>query len=252
MNRSWTGNRPLALAALVVWAVAAPAAAQTAGDPESEFNAGLMHLRENRPAMALDAFKKAASKDPKNPYIQKGLGVACLRLNKFDDAVSAFRKALVINPYYVDVRNDLGTALMLSGKRAEGKKEFLTAFNDPTNPTPDLSARNLGQAYLEEKNFPEAANWFRSSLGRNKALVAAYSGLADSLVGQGRPEEAIPPLEAGLKEVPGNAELLLTLGDLLYRAGRLSEAKGKLEEAVRLDPVGPAGKRAGDLLKQFK
>jgi tetratricopeptide (TPR) repeat protein len=180
------------------------------------------------------------------------LGVACLNLRKFDDAVTAFRKALELNPYYADVRNDLAAALILSGKRAEGKKELLTAFNDPTNPSPDLAARNLGQAYLEEKNFGEAANWFRSSLGRNKALVASYSGLADSLVGLGRPEEAVPTLEGGLKEAPGNLELLLALGDVLYRTGRLSDAKSKLEEVMRLDPAGPAGKRAATLLKQFQ
>lgn len=253
MNPSWLRRTSLfGLGAVAVFAMALPARAQTAQDPEAEFNAGLMHLRENRPGLALEAFKKAASKDPKNPYIQKGLGVVYLRLNKFNDAVAAFRKALEINPYYADVRNDLATALILAGKRAEGKKELLTAFNDPTNPSPDLAARNLGQAYLEEKNFGEAANWFRSSLGRNKALVAAYSGLADSLIGLGRPEEAIPALETGLKEVPGNPELLLALGDVLYRAGRLSDAKSKLEEAARLDPAGPVGKRAGDLLKQFK
>jgi len=253
MNRSWLRRMSLlGLAGLIALAGALPARAQTAADPEAEFNAGLMHLRENRPGLALEAFKKAASKDPKNPYVQKGLGVAYLNLNKFAEAVAAFRKALELNPYYADVRNDLATALILAGKREEGKKELLTAFNDPTNPSPDLAARNLGQAYLEEKNFGEASNWFRSSLGRNKALVASYSGLADSLVGLGRPEEAVPVLEGGLKEVPGSPELLLALGDVLYRTGRLSDARNKLEDAVRLDPGGPAGKRAAAMLKQFR
>lgn len=251
MNRSWVRSRWL-LGALIALAGALPARAQTSPDAETEFNAGLVHLRENRPALALEAFKKAAAKDPKNPYVQKGLGVAYLSLNKFEEAVGAFRKALEINPFYADARNDLATALILAGRRAEGKKELLAAFNDPQNPTPDLSARNLGQAYLEERDFAEAANWFRSSLGRNKTLVASYLGLADSLVGLGRTEEAIPVLEGGLKEVPGSAELLLALGDALYRTGRLADARSRLEEVVRLDGAGPAGRRAADLLKQFR
>src|SRR5207245_2181820 len=122
-------------------------------DSEASFNAGLAHLRENRPALALEQFKKAVKEDPKNAYAYKGLGLTYAQLGKLSDAVASFRKALELNPYYVDVRNDLGSALVLSGKRAEGKAEFLAAFNDPTNPTPEMSARNLGQAYLEEKNY---------------------------------------------------------------------------------------------------
>ena len=130
-------------------AVSAPAlAAAQPVDPESSFNAGLNHLREGRPAMAVEAFRKAVKEDGKNPYFQKGLGQAYLATGKYDEAVSAFRKALELNQYYVDVRNDLGTALILSGRRNEGKNEYLAAFNDATNPTPEISSRNLGNAYL--------------------------------------------------------------------------------------------------------
>jgi superkiller protein 3 len=229
---------------------AAPVRAQ---DPDAEmsFNSGLTHLREGRPQLALEEFKKAVKGDPKSPYFQKGLGLAYTQLGKFDDAVAAFRKALQINPYYVDVRNDLGTALMLSGKRTEGKAEYVTAYNDPTNPSPDLSARNLGQAYLEEKNYTEALNWFRSSINKNKSLVDAQSGLADALVGLGRPEEAVPVLEGALKDNPGELSLLVGLGDAYYRAGRFTEARARLEEVVKKDPVGPAGRRAAEMLKHF-
>src|ERR1051325_12183870 len=115
-------------------AVSGPAVAAAQGvDPESSFNAGLNHLREGRPAMAVEAFRKAVREDGKNTYFHKGLGQAYLATGKFDDAVSSFRKALELNQYYVDVRNDLGTALILSGRRNEGKNEFLAAFHDATN-----------------------------------------------------------------------------------------------------------------------
>lgn len=236
--------------ALLLLGCAAPALAQSP-DAEMSFNSGLTHLREGRPQMALEEFKKAVKGDAKSPYFQKGLGLAYTQLGKYDEAVSAFRRALQINPYYVDVRNDLGTALMLSGKRTEGKAEYVGAYNDPTNPSPDLSARNLGQAYLEEKNYTEAANWFRSSINKNKGLVDAHTGLAEALVGQGKADDAVPVLEAALKDAPGELTLLLGLGDAYYRAGRFTEARARLDEVVKKDPMGPTGRRATEMLKHF-
>jgi Tfp pilus assembly protein PilF len=220
-------------------------------ESEASFNAGLTHLRENRPALALEQFKKAIKEDPKNPYAYKGLGLTYTQLGKLSDAISALRKALELNPYYVDVRNDLGTALVLSGKRAEGKAEFLAAFNDPTNPTPEISARNLGEAYMEEKNYREAVNWFRTSFTRNPSYPDPYLGFGDAVAAMGRPEEAVEPLEAALKQVPGHPPLLLSLGEAYYRTGRFSEARTRLEDAARRDPVGPSGRRARELLKSF-
>jgi Tfp pilus assembly protein PilF len=220
-------------------------------DSEVSFNAGLAHLRENRPVLALEQFKKAIKEDPKNAYAYKGLGLTYAQLGKLSDAVASFRKALELNPYYVDVRNDLGTVLVLSGKRPEGKAEFLAAFNDPTNPTSEISARNLGQAYFEEKNYREAANWFRTSFVRNKSYPDPYLGFTDAVGAMGHPDEAVAPLEAAVKEVPGHAPLLVALGEAYYKTGRFTEARSRLEEAARRDPTGPSGRRALELIKNF-
>jgi Flp pilus assembly protein TadD len=243
-----TGTLATQVAALVL-AVAATAAAQS--DGEAYFNQGLTHMREGRPGMALDDFKRAIKQDSKNAYFYKGLGVCYLQLGRAGDAASALRKALQINPYYVDVRNDLGTALLMSGKREEGKAELLAAFNDPTNPSPELSARNLGSAFLDEKRWGEAANWFRSSLSRNPGLVDASLGLSDALMAQGRAEEAARAMEEALKTTPDQPALLVALGEAYYRVGRFHEARDKLEEAKLKDRTGVVSKKADALLKQF-
>lgn len=250
MRQSIAVRRAVVALALTL---AAPGAFAQGKSSESEasFNAGLTHLRENRPSLALEQFKKAIKEDPRNAYAYKGLGLTYTQLGKLSDAVSALRKALELNPYYVDVRNDLGTALVLSGKRAEGKAEFLAAFNDPTNPTPEISARNLGQAYIEEKNYREAVNWFRTSFTRNTSYPDPYLGFADAVAAMGRPEEAVAPLEAALKQAPGHPPLLLSLGDTYYRMGRFTEARTRLEDAARRDPMGASGRRAAELLKSF-
>jgi Tfp pilus assembly protein PilF len=231
--------------------VAGPALGQGREDAETRFAMGVNHLREGRIDMALDDFQKAAKLDPKNAYVMKGLGQAYAAKRKWNDAISAFRKALELNPYYVDVRNDLGMALMLSGNREEGKKEFQTAFSDPTNPTPEISARNLGYAYLEDKNYAEAINWLRTALNRNKVYTDAYLDLADALIGLGRPAEAVTQLEVGVKELPEDPSILLSLGQAYFKVGRFTEARTRLEEAIQKDPAGPAGRRAADVLKEL-
>jgi tetratricopeptide (TPR) repeat protein len=231
-------------------------------DADGMFNAGLSHLKEGRPAVALEEFKRAIKVDAKNSLYYKGLSVAYAQLadlcpagdegcrqDKLKESIAAARKGLELNPLYVDIHNDLGTALLKLGKRDEGKRELLLAFNDATNPYPEVSSRNLGQASFEEQNYPEAINWFRTSISRNKSYPDAYLGLADSLLATGRPDEALLTLEAGVKELPAHPALLVALGEAYQRAGRLNDARTKLEEASRHDPGGPAGKRALELLK---
>jgi len=256
--------------AVAIATIATPALAQSPPQAETRFSTGVMHLREGRVDLALEEFKRAVKEDSKNPYFQKGLGLAyAAKASKeretrrtppgaapskeeaeaWREAIACFRKALELNPYYVDVRNDLATALIGSGDREGGKAEFLGAFSEPTNPTPEISARNLGQAFLEEKNYPEAINWFRASLNRNKKYSDPYLGIADALLASGRLEEAVAQLEAGVAEVPDDPALLLALGQALFKAGRFGEARVRLEEAVRKDPAGPSGRAAADQLK---
>jgi tetratricopeptide (TPR) repeat protein len=248
MERTLTNRLRLTLALVVL---AGPALAQSPPGAEARFSTGVMHLREGRVDLALEEFKRAVKEDGKNPYFRKGLGLAYAAKSQWKDAIEAFRKALELNPYYVDVRNDLGTALIGSGDREGGKKEFLTAFSDPTNPTPEISARNLGQAYLDEKNYEEAIGWFRASASRNKGYSDPYLGLAEALVATGRLEEALAQLEIAIQEAPGDPAVLLALGQVYFKAGRFAESRARLEEVVRKDPAGPLGRAATEQLKSL-
>jgi Flp pilus assembly protein TadD len=237
------------LALVATLALAGRSLAQSPPDAELQFSTGVMHLREGRVDLALDAFKRAAKADPKNPYFQKGLGQAYAAKREWGPAISALRKSLELSPYYADAKNDLGYVLIMSGDREGGKKELLSAFSDAMNPAPELSAYNLGRAYLEERNTEEAIQWFRTSLTRNKAYAAAYVMLAETLAAAGRLDEAISLLEKGVKEVPDNAELLLPLGKADYKAGRFKDARAPLAETMKADPTGPFGRAADEQIK---
>lgn len=243
--------RPVVLASLVLAAGIGSAADQPRPDPELRFNQGIQHLREGRIDMAVESLKAAVKDDPKNPYFQRGLGQAYAARRDWDKAIDSYRKALELNQYYVDVRNDLGVVLVLSGRREEGKKELLAVFADPLCPAPEMTARNLGQAFFEEKNYGEAYTWFRTATQRNDKYVDAYLGLADTLTALGRLDEAIATLEAADKAAPDSAALLLSLGEACFQAGRFNESRGYLERVARMDPAGPRGRRATEKLRQF-
>lgn len=241
---------PRGPAVLLLLSALCPAAlAQSPPEAELRFSTGVMHLREGRVDLALEEFKRAAKEDPKNPYFQKGLGQAYAAKREWSAAISAFRRALELNPLYVDTRNDLGYALIMSGDRDGGKREFLSAFGDPMNPAPEISAYNLGRAFMEEKNYDEATNWFRSSINRNKSYSAPYLLLAEALLATTRNEEAVALLETGVHESPNDPDLLLAMGRAYLKVGRLAEGRTKLDEAAKADPSGPVGRAAADQLK---
>ena len=245
-------RRALLVLLLLASGLAGVAAAQSGNaEAEARFSIGIQHLKEGRADLAIETIKQAIKSDSKNAFFYTGLGDAYAAAKKYPEAIEAYRRALDLNPYYVDVKNHLGMALIFSGKRDEGKKEFLSAFNDPSNPTPEITARNLGQAYFEEKNFAEALNWYKTTTMRNKAYADGYLGAADALVAMGRIEDAITTLEGGAKEIPTDTALFLALGEAYFRAGRFAEARQKLELTAGKDPNGPAGRRALDLLKNF-
>ena len=183
-------------------------------------------------------------------------------LKHFDDAADArpapqgggrrLRKALELNPYYIDVRNDLGMALVLAGNAEEGKRSSWPPSTTRPTRRPEIASRNLGQAYFEEKNYAEAANWFRTSLNRNKDYADAYLGLADALVALGRPDEASSTARGrASRSAPRIHALQLALGEAYYRAGRFADARARLEEAARKDPAGADARARRELLKHF-
>ncbi len=236
---------------LVALLSAAAVTAQVTSDPEVRFNMGLTHLREGRIDMALEDIQQAVRADGKNPYFQKGYGQALAAKGRFDDAIKAFRRALELNPFYVDVRNDLGVALLAAGKREDGRRELMTVFNDPTNPTPERTAYNIGWSLFEERRYDEALTWYQTSLARSRGEVGPYVAIADTLTALGRSTEAIAQLEQALKVEPESALVAVELGAACYRAGRFAEARKHLEEAARRDPAGPVGRRAAELLRKF-
>ena len=82
-------------------------------------------------------------------------------------------------------------------------------------------------------------------------VLAVLLGLSDSFGALGRPEDAITTLETGAREAPTSTAIQLSLGEAYFRAGRLTDARARLEEARAKNPNGADAHRAAELLKRF-
>jgi superkiller protein 3 len=230
---------------------ASSAAASNTAESDMAFNTANNFLAAGQLNLAIENFKKAINLDDKNYFAYKGLGLAYVQAKNFREAEKVQRKCLDLNPDFADARNDLAATLMFLGRAEEARKEWIVAQSSPFNPTPDKAACNLGDSFLEEKNYTEATRWFQAALQKNETYGRAHVGVALSLMAQNKVDEAIVGLEKAVAKMPGDVDILYTLGDAYYRAGRFGDARGKLEAVVKADPVGVAGRRATEQLKHF-
>ena len=239
------------LSGLALARAAAGASVNQTAESDLAYNTGRNYLSDGRADLAIDHFKKAVSLDDKNYFAYKGLGIAYAQQQNYKEAERVQRRCLDLNPDFADARNDLATTLVFLGRPEEARKEWMTAHASPFNPSPEQTASNLAQSYVDEKNYAEAARWYQTALQKNDAYPRGYVGLAAALLGQNRLDEAMATLEKGLAKAPADNELLYMTGDAYFKAGRFADARARLEAVIKADPSGPYGRRAAEQLKHF-
>ncbi|HKX27069.1 MAG TPA: tetratricopeptide repeat protein [Blastocatellia bacterium] len=135
--------------------------------------------------------------------------------------------------------------------RKQGRFDVaITEFQRATELEPKLAPAfvNLGQAYLEKRDFGGAIPPLKRALELNPDLAVAHQLLGYALLAQGYAAEAIPHLErVQAQEALGIAQL---------ETGRLAEAVSNLQAAVTRRPNDPdllyyLGRASGLLSKQI-
>jgi tetratricopeptide (TPR) repeat protein len=124
--------------------------------------------------------------------------------------------------------------------------------------------------YLSMKRPDDAIADFNAAIREQPRLVPAYRGLASARLAQGKPDDAIKALRAGLEATRGSPVLALQLGVILEGQGQFDEAARVYESALERDPYDDSAannlamllanhrtdkaslERASDLVKRFE
>jgi tetratricopeptide (TPR) repeat protein len=125
---------------------------------------------------------------------------------------------------------------MQAGIEAEKQQHFAVAVSEfrkltELEPTFADGFVSLGQAYMENRDYPSAIAPLKHALELNEALVPAHRLLGYALLAQGFAAEAIPHLE--------RAQDKTALGIAQIQTGQLPEAVANLQAAVSARPNDP-------------
>jgi len=164
---------------------------------------GSAYVEQGKLAEAVDAFQKAAERDPEMPEAYNSLGGIWLQTRDTARAEPALRRAILLEPNYTQAHNNLANLLAASGRFEEARYHFDAALR--------IQPKNSGTHY-------------------NYAVVLARAGQRDA--GQRQAEAAIA-------SDPNSAEAHEFLGTLLAAKGDLAGAIARYREALRLRPDFP-------------
>jgi tetratricopeptide (TPR) repeat protein len=231
---------------------------------------GNLALARDNPVEAADAYTQALKAAPHNDRARVGLANALLaqgktaaakatldqsptvpsdpqtalllaktqsRLGDTRAAIAILRRVLDRRPtaHYVPALVMLGA---LYNKTAEFPKavEILTrAAALATGPADQNAAnRELGLAYAQTRQFPQAERAYLAALEADANDPAALNNLADLYVNDlDQPDKALPYATRAAELAPDNGSVLDTLGWALARTGSYDQAQQRLTAALR-------------------
>jgi tetratricopeptide (TPR) repeat protein len=155
-----------------------------------------------------------------------------------EQALVHLRRAVELRPVDGAAQNNAGLVLLNLGRQDEAILYLHQAIEVAKNHNHPQAALNLGLAYRQKGNFPEAIKWLEESNRMNpQPGPDFYVAYADTLLMAGRSEEALAKLTQAIQLRPWYFETWYRRGMVLRAMGRTNDALADFQQAVRLQPT---------------
>ncbi len=196
-------------------------------------------------------YQKFLGKTPKDAGSWNLLGLALLCDGKAEQSLAAFNHALAVSPTYTDVHNNLGVAYVELKNYPEARKEFMRALEDTNYPTAGPYF-NLARMSYVQGNYEECRALVKKVLETNSTTVGPLMLYGLSLEKLGRLNEAEETYRSLLKVAPGNLEACYYFANVLVLQNKGCEARTYYNKVVDANPLGPLGQKAIEGLKNIR
>jgi len=180
---------------------------------------------------AENAYLTALANDRVNIDALRGLGIAYQHLKQPLEAERIFRRATDAHPGNAAAFNSLGVFLFQKGRFEEAATQYEYAV--ALRPGDTKYVTNLASAYMMQGDFGSAMSYFQKAIDI-RPTKSAYSNLGLMQFYDGDYDAAIESQRAAVELQPNDCIARANLGDTLWAAGRLEEARQAFQEADRM------------------
>jgi tetratricopeptide (TPR) repeat protein len=205
---------------------------------------GFALFQQGKSQEAVAALEKALAADPRHLKAHNNMALASIDLGELELAEAHYRESLAIEPQAA-IHNDLGFVLERQGLADEAIEQYEKAL--ALDPASASAHYNLGGALIRRGEPTAAERQFRAALER-KPSAPAYAGLGLALYQQGRADEAIASLQAGIEADPKHPAAYDQLGAILDDQGRLEEAAANYRLLIEAQPSAGAHQKLAQVL----
>ena len=179
----------------------------------------------------------------------------CMKRGDHAGARQVGEEALAMRPDLVRLHDILGRIAIKEGNIESGIRHYTEALRlDPESPQAVSWYHNLGTLMARGRRLDEAAEYYRAAirkfrrdaggshnrdhLGRSarSLLFSLHYSLANTLLNQGKFDEAVSEYREALSINPNDAQAHYERGVASYKLGRISEAVAAFRAALRLAP----------------
>ncbi|MBS1866849.1 MAG: tetratricopeptide repeat protein [Acidobacteria bacterium] len=204
--------------------------------PEAHNNLGLCLMRAQKLDEAIAEYRQALEIDPESPHTQTSLGTALGMKGDLDGAMAQFREMIEKNPddafahanlgHAFQLKKDYSAAIRELKKAVELDEEIPVTQNDLAwlyATAPDPKDRNVKEALVHAQIAVSLLS--REPNTPPLATAAFLDTLAEALLINGRPVEALANEEKALSLDPNNAEFRTRIEGFRAAAANLSARK---------------------------
>ena len=194
-------------------------------------------------AEALERFRAAAQRSPRDERPHEMMGALYLREQQFDKAIQEYSEAVRLSPGAPEAQLALGVAYRMKGDLGRAQQAFEAALGK--NPTTAEGQRLLADLYAEQKLFSEAIQHYKDALQIEPQSAESHNNLAWLYATCEDPKWRDP--RAALEHARRAVELtqwkeagfIDTLAEANYASGSYREAVRVQLLALQLDPQDP-------------
>jgi tetratricopeptide (TPR) repeat protein len=125
---------------------------------------GVVEMRLDDPAAAVDSFRRAVELDSDNPYAHRMLGLAFLSMGEFQAAEQSVKEAVSLSPDDALSHSLLGAICENLGRPGEAEAYYKAAIS--ADPMPSEPYYNLARLCSKDKRPDLAKNYYHQALER--------------------------------------------------------------------------------------